>query len=107
MTPAPITRAVGERAGMSMLRGTSLIAEGLAGTKTSTLPALGGARAGGDLRLARRLHALHVLVALGGEPQRVVAELDRRILRRVVGRLAGRQAFDDRVVVGIAEERDG
>ena len=28
------------------------------------------------------LHLGHVLVALGGEPQRVVAELDRRILRR-------------------------
>src|ERR1700754_1798915 len=53
----------------------------------STLPGFGGAIAGRDLFCGRRLDVLHVLIALGGEPQRVVAHLDRRILRRVVDRL--------------------
>src|SRR5882762_4900577 len=71
----------------------------------SALPACGRAGARGDLGLVGRLHLGHVLVALRGEPQRIVAELDRRILRQSVGRLAGRQALDHGVMVGIAEER--
>src|SRR4030095_16711538 len=82
-------------------------ATGVARPQRSALPARRRTRARRDVGLARRLHLGHVLVALGGEPQRVVAHLDRRILRRLRGRLAGRQTLDHGVVVGIAEERHG
>jgi len=48
----------------------------------------------------------HVLVALAGKPQRVIAEADRRVFRRFIRRAAAWQAFDQRVVIGVAEERD-
>src|SRR5688500_9222528 len=79
----------------------------IAPAMASALPTLRRARTRRDVGFGRCLHLGHVLVALGGEPQRVVAELDRRILRRPLGRLAARQALDDRVVVGITEERHG
>src|SRR5437868_3718927 len=62
-------------------------------------PARGRPSTGRNLGFVRHLHLGHVLVALGGEPQRIVAELDRRILDRPLGRLAGRQALDHGVVV--------
>src|SRR5947208_1408888 len=48
----------------------------------SALPARGRAGAWRNLGLVGRLHLGHVLVALRGEPQRIVAERDRRILGR-------------------------
>src|SRR6266446_4437028 len=60
-----------------------------------------------DLGLVRHLHLGHVFVALRGEPQRIVAELDRWVFGRPFERLAARQALDHGVVVGIAEERHG
>src|SRR3954467_15894553 len=106
--PAAIVRVLlGRWSAMVILPDPRISESEAAATGRSALPAFGGAAPGGDLGFRRRRHLGHVLVALRGEPQRVVAELDRRIFRWVVDRLAGRQALDDRVVVGIAEERDG
>src|SRR5687767_3942186 len=46
----------------------------IAPTMASALPPLRRARTRRDVGFGRRLHLGHVLVALGGEPQRVVAE---------------------------------
>src|SRR5215510_178173 len=70
------------------------------------LPAPGRARSGGDHRVVERGPLRHVLVVLPREPDRVVAEHDRRVPRRVRRRAAALEAFDDRVVVRIAEEGD-
>src|SRR6516162_354699 len=69
-------------------------------------PARRGASAGGDNRVGQGGFIGHVLVALAGKPQRVIAKPDRRIFCRITGRAAARQAFDDSVVIGVAEERD-
>src|SRR3954452_14525887 len=72
----------------------------------TALPERLRAGAGRDDRLRQGRLDLHVLIALAGKPQRVIAEADWRVLGRAVDRAAGRQAFDDRVVIGVAEERD-
>src|SRR5471032_1699306 len=77
------------------------------GLITSALPAFRGAFAGRDHGFGRCLDLGHVVVALGREPDGVVAELDRRILGRTFRGLTARQAIDHRVVVGIEEEGNG
>src|SRR6266404_3136306 len=63
----------------------------------SALPARRGAGSGRDGIVGGDRHLRHVAIALGGEPEGVVAKHDRRILGRILHRPAGRQALDHRV----------
>src|ERR1051325_4035420 len=72
----------------------------------SNSPACGGASAGCDDGVGQGRLLRHMLIAPAGKPQGVLAERDRRVFCGIIGRAAGRQAFDDRVVIGVAKERD-
>src|SRR5262245_34132955 len=73
----------------------------------ATLPATCRPSARRDGGVIRPRLRREMLVTLPGEPDRVVAERDGRVLRWILGRAAARQAFDQRVVVRITEEWDG
>src|SRR5262245_42526995 len=84
-------------------------ASGERGVKTarsSRLPAACRSVAWRDRRVIRPGSSREMLVALSREPGGVVAELDRRVLRGIRRRAAAWQAFNERVVIRIAEEWD-
>src|ERR1700759_3890793 len=78
------------RSGDATREGEIAVAARLRHFIRSALPARCRAFTGGNHGFRGDLDLGHVIVALGREPQRVVAELDRRILGRTFRRLAGR-----------------
>src|ERR1041385_3752087 len=73
----------------------------------SNSPACRGASAGCDDGVGQGRLLRHMLIAPAGKPQGVIAKTDWRIFCGIIGRAAGRQAFDNSVVIGIAKEWDG